>query len=65
MNPLALEPEAMRAMGHRTVDLLVELLAQAERPPLRRASPEEMAARMPFGASEGPQDFEALLARLE
>ena len=65
MNPLALEPEAMRAMGHRTVDLLVELLAQAERPPLCRASPEEMAERMPFGASEGPQDFEALLARLE
>ena len=65
MNPLALEPEAMRAMGHRTVDLLVELLAQAERPPLCRASPEQMAERMPFGASEEPQDFEALLAHLQ
>ena len=65
MNPLALDPEAMRAMGHRTVDMLVELLGQAERPPLCRATPEEMAARMPFGTSEGPQDFEALLAQLQ
>lgn len=65
MNPLAVDREVMRAMGHRTVDLLVELLADADRPPLRRASAEEMAARLPFGAPEAPQDFEALLAQLQ
>ena len=47
MNPLALDPEAMRAMGHRTVDLLVDMLGDPEAPALRRATPAEMAQRLP------------------
>jgi len=65
MNPLALDPDAMRAMGHRTVDLMVEMLTDAECPALRRASPEDMAARLPFGVPEGATDFDALLGRLQ
>jgi len=65
MNPLDVDREVMRAMGHRTVDLMVEMLADAGRPPLLRASAEEMAARLPFGAPEAPQDFETLLAQLQ
>ena len=65
MDPLALDPDAMRAMGHRTVDLMVELLTDTGAPALRRASPGEMAARMPFGVPEQPSGFDALLARLE
>jgi aromatic-L-amino-acid/L-tryptophan decarboxylase len=64
VSQLEVDPEAMRAMGRRTVDLLVELLAD-DRPALRRAGAREMAARLPFGAPEEPQDFEELLARLE
>ena len=64
MSSLAIDPEVMREMGHRTVDLMVELLADPDRPALRRASAEEMAARLPFGAPGAPQDFDALLDRL-
>ena len=53
VNPLAIDPEVMREMGHRTVDLLVELLGDPDRPALRRASAEEMATRLPFGAPGG------------
>ena len=63
--PLALEPDAMRAMGHRVVELLVESLSDTDRPALRRASAAEMAARLPFGAPESATDFDELLARLQ
>jgi glutamate/tyrosine decarboxylase-like PLP-dependent enzyme len=36
----------MRALGHRTVDALVDWLSDDTQPPLRRATPEEMAARL-------------------
>src|SRR4051812_7476015 len=63
--PLALEPDAMRAMGHRVVELLVESLSDTDRPALRRASAAEMAGRLPFGAPESATDFDVLLARLQ
>ena len=44
-------------MGHRTVDALVDLLANPDRPALRRATAEEMATRLPYGAPDAPQDF--------
>jgi aromatic-L-amino-acid decarboxylase len=65
MNPLALDPEAMRAMGHRTVDLMVDMLGDPEVPALRRATPAEMSERLPFGEPAAPEDFEALLERLQ
>lgn len=64
-NPLALDPEAMRAMGHRTVDLMVEMLNDQSVPALRRASAAEMSERLPFGEPTEPQDYEALLERLQ
>jgi glutamate/tyrosine decarboxylase-like PLP-dependent enzyme len=39
-------PEEMRALGHRVVDLLVDRLADPDVPALRRATPEEMRARL-------------------
>ena len=65
MNPLALDPEAMRAMGHRTVDLMVDMLGDRDVPALRRATPAEMSERLPFGEPAAPQDFEGLLERLQ
>ena len=63
--PLALEPDAMRAMGHRLVDILVEWLGDTGHPTLRRATAAEMAARLPFGAPDSAMDFEEVLARLQ
>jgi aromatic-L-amino-acid/L-tryptophan decarboxylase len=64
-DPLALDAETMRELGYRTVDMLVaQLEAVADGPALRRASPQEMAMRVPDGP-QGPREFDALLAELE
>jgi glutamate/tyrosine decarboxylase-like PLP-dependent enzyme len=65
MDSLALDTETMRTIGHRTVDALVDLLGDANRPALRRASASEMEARLPSAVPEAPTDFDTLLARLE
>jgi glutamate/tyrosine decarboxylase-like PLP-dependent enzyme len=64
-NPLALDPETMRELGYRTVDMLVEQLkAVPGGPALRRATPAEMSERVP-GLPAGQHDFDALLEQLE
>src|SRR4051794_40621873 len=56
----------MRQLGYRTVDMLVERLADpARQPPLRVASPQEMQGRLSGGALSEGVEFEALLAELE
>ena len=62
---LSLDPETMRGLGYRTVDLLVERLADASAPPLRRGAAEEMRARLSGPAPEAPEPFEQILAGLE
>jgi aromatic-L-amino-acid/L-tryptophan decarboxylase len=65
-DPLALDPEAMRATGYRMVDLLVDRVAGVrDWPALTRASPAEMRERLHGPAPEGGTDFETLLATLE
>jgi aromatic-L-amino-acid decarboxylase len=55
----------MRALGYRTVDMLVEQLAAVrDGPALRRASPPEMRERLPAPPDE-PRSFEALVRELE
>jgi aromatic-L-amino-acid decarboxylase len=62
---LALDPETMRALGYRTVDMLVDQLAAVPAgPALRRASPAQMRERLPALPDEARQ-FEALLGELE
>jgi aromatic-L-amino-acid/L-tryptophan decarboxylase len=64
-DPLGLGPEAMRALGYRTVDMLVEqLTAVPDGPALRRASPAQMRERLPAPPGE-PRSFEALVHELE
>jgi aromatic-L-amino-acid/L-tryptophan decarboxylase len=46
---LALDPEEMRALGYEAVDLLVDLLTDDTAPPLRRATCEELDARLGRG----------------
>ena len=63
-DPLALDPETMRELGYRTIDLLVERL-QREEPPIRRASPTEMRERLHGPAPAKPQPFDEILAGLD
>jgi glutamate/tyrosine decarboxylase-like PLP-dependent enzyme len=63
-DPLALEREAMRKLGYRTIDLLVERLAR-EGPPLQRATPAEMRERLHGPPPEQPEPFDEILAGLD
>src|SRR5579862_4160266 len=62
-DPLGLDPSTMRELGYRTVDMLVDWLV-TETPPLRRASPEEMRARLAGPPPDAPESFDDLLAGL-
>src|SRR5579864_3435630 len=59
-DPLGIDREAMRALGYQTVDMLIEWL-EADAPPLRRATPAEMRARLAGPAPDGPQPFEEII----
>ena len=63
-DPLALDAETMRAMGHRTVDALVDMIVDPGTAALRRATPEDMARRIEAGDAEDPRDFDTLLEQL-
>jgi aromatic-L-amino-acid/L-tryptophan decarboxylase len=63
-DPLGLDPEAMRQLGYRTVDLLVRLLEE-QGPALKRATPEEMRERLHGPPPEQPEPFDQILETLE
>src|SRR5689334_1571370 len=63
-DPLALDAEAMRALGHATVDALVDMLVDPSVPALTRATPDQMAQRLPAGLPDGRRSFESLLDQL-
>jgi aromatic-L-amino-acid/L-tryptophan decarboxylase len=63
-DPLALDPEQMRELGYRTVDALVDWLSDDTVPPLRRATPEEMAERLAGPPPARGEPFEDVLAGL-
>ncbi len=54
----------MRRLGYRTVDALVDWLTDGSQPPLRRASAEEMRARLGGPAPAKPHPYEDIVARL-
>ena len=63
-DPLGLGPEAMRELGYRTVDVLVDWLCDANAPPLRHGEPADLRARLGGGAPETAQPFDELLRGL-
>ncbi len=63
-DPLGLDPETMRQLGYRAVDMLVERLSDPSVPPLRRATPDEMAARLGGPPPNEPEGFDEILRRL-
>ncbi len=64
-DPLGVDPEAMREIGYRTVDMLVQRLSDPSIPPLRRASPAQMRDRLSGPPPAEGQDFDAILERLD
>jgi aromatic-L-amino-acid decarboxylase len=64
-DPLWLDREAMRRLGYRVVDMLVEHVDHPSSPPLRRATPAEMRERLDGPPPAGPEDIEKLLGVLE
>ena len=64
-DPLALDAETMRQLGYRAVDMLVDRLTDPTIPPLRRATPQEMAERLKGPPPEEPQDWDEILSRLD
>ncbi len=62
---MELSAEEMRALGYQAVDLLVDRLSDPTIPALRRATAAEMAERIAGPPPVGPQEFGAVLERLE
>lgn len=54
----------MRELGYRTVDALVDWIADESQPPLRRAAPEEIAGKLAAAPTEAGEPFEELLQGL-
>src|SRR5438067_2417104 len=54
----------MRRMGYRTVDMLIDRLSDRSIPPLRRATPPKMRARIAGPPPEQGEDFDRLLDEL-
>jgi aromatic-L-amino-acid/L-tryptophan decarboxylase len=64
-SPLALDPETMRQLGYRTVDMLVDRIKGPAGPVLRTADPAELRERLATPPPETPESFEAILEGLE
>jgi aromatic-L-amino-acid/L-tryptophan decarboxylase len=64
-SPLALSAEEMRALGYRTIDLLVDRLTGEPGPVVRAGSPDELRGRLEGPPPEAPRGYEELLATLE
>ena len=64
-SPLAVDAEAMRRLGYRTVDMLVDRMSGPAGPVVRSATPEELHARLTRVPPEDPVAFEETLAGLE
>jgi glutamate/tyrosine decarboxylase-like PLP-dependent enzyme len=64
-DPLELDPETMRRLGYRVVDMLVDRLVTLDGQPVRQtATREELERRLREPPPAGPHDFDEILARL-
>ncbi len=66
VDPLAIDPETMRELGYRVVDLVVGRLASlGEQPAVRGASRAEMERRLRQAAPSRGEAFDQILGQLE
>jgi glutamate/tyrosine decarboxylase-like PLP-dependent enzyme len=64
-SPLGLEPELMRKLGYRTIDMLIDRIAGPAGPVVRSATPEELQQRLAMPPPEDPVAFDEILDGLE
>ena len=64
-SPLGLDPELMRQLGYRTIDMLVDRVAGPPGPVVRSATPEELRQRLATPPPENPVAFDEILEGLE
>jgi aromatic-L-amino-acid/L-tryptophan decarboxylase len=64
-SPLGLDPETMRRLGYRTVDMLVDRITGPPGPVVRAAEPAELRERLAGPPPETPEPFETILEGLQ
>jgi glutamate/tyrosine decarboxylase-like PLP-dependent enzyme len=64
-SPLALDPETMRQLGYRTVDMLVDRITGPPGPVVRSQTPGELRKRLTIAPPEAPAGFDEILDGLE
>jgi aromatic-L-amino-acid/L-tryptophan decarboxylase len=64
-DPLGCSKDAMRKIGYRTVDVLVDRLTDPDIPAMRRGSGEDLRGRLMAPASHEPRPWDELLEQLE
>src|SRR3954451_23784798 len=64
-SPLGIDPDTMRTLGYRTVDMLVDRITGPAGPVVRAAAPEVLHERLAMPPPETPTAFEEILAGLE
>jgi len=64
-SPLALDPETMRRLGYRTVDMLVDRLTGPPGPVVQALTPAQLRERLGTPPPEQAGDFDEILAALE
>ena len=64
-SPLSIEPELMRQLGYRTIDMLVERITGPPGPVLRSAAPGELQQALAASAPEAPGSYDEIIAGLE
>jgi aromatic-L-amino-acid/L-tryptophan decarboxylase len=64
-SPLGLDPELMRQLGYRTIDMLVDRVTGPAGQVVRSATPEELQQRLGMPPPEDPVAFDEILDGLE
>src|SRR3954469_13181639 len=64
-SPLALDPETMRELGYRTIDMLVDRITGEPGPVVRSQAPGGLRERLTMAPPETPAGFNELLDGLE
>jgi aromatic-L-amino-acid decarboxylase len=64
-SPLGLDPELMRQLGYRTIDMLVDRVSGPAGQVVRSATPEELQQRLGMSPPEDPVAFDEILDGLE
>jgi aromatic-L-amino-acid decarboxylase len=64
-SPLAIDPELMRRLGYRTIDMLVDRMTGPPGPVVQSADPEQLRSALAMPAPEQPTGYDEILAGLE